>query len=33
MHEDAEVVFVLMLVIDEGTDVIPVVDVIFVLEG
>lgn len=33
MHEDAAVVFVLMVVIDEGTDVIPVVEVAFVLEG
>ena len=33
MHEDAAVVLVLMVVIDEGTDVIPVVEVIFVLEG
>lgn len=33
MHEDAAVVFVLMVVIDEGTDVIPVVKVTFVLEG
>lgn len=33
MHEDAAVALVLMVVIDEGTDVIPVVEVIFVLEG
>ena len=33
MYEDVEVVFVLMVIIDEGTDVIPVVEVTFVLEG